>query len=169
MAILTHLSSVALIMSIAGGLTACSDPVHEFSENDFKNATRFFCQKPNYAGSPLQANSYVLYYDSESKMANVGQFVYMGDYEWSDTVGEANLYATDIAMLTDNSVMLHLDHIKEDKTLHILIDRKTLNASFDYKAMTCKKVDKQEIKNIKVQLASEHIEYKEANMRENKI
>lgn len=161
-----RLPQVVATIILTGTLAACLEPVHEFSENDFTNASRFFCQKPNYTSSPLQANSYVLYYDSESQLGNVGQFVYMGDYEWFKAVEEANPYATYRAIVTDDNVMLYLDHMKDDKTLHILIDRKSLDVKFNYKSMECKKVDTEQLITILKELAEEHRAY---HIKDNKL
>lgn len=156
-------------MMLTAALAGCSDNKREFVDSDFANATHFFCQKPNFSSSPLQANSYVLYYDPETTLGNIGQFVFMGDYEWNDDVEEANLHSTTEAIVTDNSVLIYLDQLDSDKTLHITIDRKTLDVTFDYEAMECQKVERQEINDIKVQLANEHRAYLERNDKLNKI
>ncbi|AGP89856.1 hypothetical protein [Alteromonas mediterranea] len=108
----------------------------------------------------------MLYYVQETQLGNIGQFVYMGDYEWAEEVEEANFYNNYKAILSDNSVMLYLDHKSEDKTLHIVIDRKTLDVKFDYKPMKCNEVDTEELKSIKAQLVSEHVRYTDNNDRE---
>lgn len=164
--LLPYFLSVLMLTCILQG---CSEPQRKFSESDFNNATLFFCQKPNFTSSPLQGNSYVLYYDQETQLGNIGQFVYMGDYEWAEEVEEANFYNTYKAILSDNSVMLYLDHKSEDKTLHIVIDRKTLDVKFDYKPMKCNEVDAEELKSIKAQLVSEHVRYTDNNDRENRL
>lgn len=164
-----QLTGAALSVLLVGALTACSEPKREFIDSDFANATRFFCQKPNFSSSPLQGNSFVLYYDQETQLGNIGQFVYMGDYEWAEEVEEANPYNTDNAVLTDDSLMLYLNHGSEEQTLHVLVNRKTLDVMFDYKPMVCEKVDVQDMDDIKARLAREHREYKATSKRENKI
>lgn len=162
----TRLITTMMLTAILAG---CSDSKPEFIDSDFANAMHFFCQKPNFSSSPLHANSYVLYYDPETKLGNVGQFVYKGDYEKTDNVNEAHRYGTDAAILTDNFVNLHLKHKVDDTTLQIVIDRKTLEVMFDYEAMDCQNVEPQEIYDIKVQLANEHRAYLERNDKLNKI
>ncbi len=164
-----HLTTAISLLLLVGSLTACSEPKREFISSDFTNATRFFCQKPNFTSSPLQGNSYVLYYDQETQLGNIGQFVYMGDYEWAEDVEEANPYNTESVVLTDDELMLFLNHGSEEKTLHVLVNRKTLDVMFDYKPMACEKVDAQKMQDIKARLANEHNEFKATNNRENKI
>lgn len=150
-------------------ISGCLETKREFKSTDFESATRFFCQKPKYSGSPLTANSYIVYYSKEEGIGNIGQLVYMGDYEWSPDVGEGHVFATDTAYVNDDYISMYLEHLRDDKLLTISINRKDLQIKIDNNDMDCALTDDAELQNLKAKLLKQHEAYEKKQDVLNKI
>ncbi|MDO6747077.1 hypothetical protein [Gilvimarinus sp. 1_MG-2023] len=140
-------------------LSGCFEKKREFSENEFIGATKFLCQKKRFSGSPLMANTFVLYYNKEKGIGNVGSYVYMGEYTENE-IGEAHPYETDNALVMDDSIIFVLEALESERNLYVSINRETLEISMGHKSMNCEMVSDDVLEERKVQLISDHKAYK---------
>lgn len=159
-------ASILLLFTLV--LSACFEKKHEFSEGDFTGATKFFCQREELLGSPLMANTFVLYYNKEKGIGNVGVYVYMGEYA-KDGIGEAHPYETKNALVTDDSIIFFLEKLESEDDLYVSINRETLRISMDHETMNCEIVSDDVLAEKKLQLVRNHEAYKTEKEKLNKI
>lgn len=159
-------ASILLVFTFM--LSACFEKKHEFSEGDFTGATKFFCQRENLLGSPLMANTFVLYYNKEKGIGNVGVYVYMGEYA-KNGIGEAHPYETKNALVTDDSIILILEKLESEGNLYVSINRETLRISMDHETMSCEIISDDVLAERKLQLVRDHETYKAEKEKLNKI
>ena len=148
-------------------LTGCFEKKHEFLESEFTASLQLLCVK-DHKSSPLEANSFIVHYNKELEIGNLGQLVYsLGKVE------VAYVYETDSAYITDNDVSLYLEPLDQDTLLpnrSIEIDRKNLSVKMDSFRMKCEKIDsKKQLESKKRELEKQHLDYKAEQKRLNLI
>lgn len=152
------LSSIVIIGFVVIALTGCKDKKPEFSEMDFEGGTKMFCQYSNYKGSPLRANTYLLYYNKESGLANIGQYVYSA---WKDTdkAGLGHVHTTTRAIATDSTLLFNFEHRDSGDNTIVTIDRKTLSGIKDSNKINCEIVSSETLENKNKDLVKDHERY----------
>lgn len=146
----------------------CVDQKREFVEEDFGSSTKMFCQKANFEGSPLGANTFLLHYNKEKEIGNIGQYVYLPSTDLKK-VGVGYLYATGKATVTDGLIFLFLERLDSDESMNISIDRKTLVVRMGKYYMNCEVASEEFLAKKKKELLIAHEKYEETIEKESKL
>ena len=149
-------------------LVGCFDLKQKFKEEDFVGALKMFCQRPDFSGSPLKTNSFMLYYNKENGLGNIGYYIY-STWSGDEKIAEAHLYENDDATVLDESIMFIFEQLDSDETLHVSIDRKTLAVTMDFKSVNCHTITDEELAKKKQELVEAHEQYIEEQEKANII